>query len=233
MERFTTLFIASLCAAPLFYFLFSAAVVGLSDPSGPDARLGVAYLATWGGFLAAFTSFFLTWFLINRFLAGPYLHFIQLFDGLALIGWFVVYMIWSDDQPYRLNYPDHRAVLAVEVRMTKPYLNGQSIDSILEFQYIGQDFDTQHPDPIREEGNFVILPWETTPFEVNKWKMRVFVRNKPVDFMLNLPRRPLESTNWSSWEAPRVEQQQEPLPDGVLQNMTLRYCFRLEPYGAP
>ncbi|GAB3960319.1 hypothetical protein GCM10028805_57710 [Spirosoma harenae] len=233
MERFLTLFVASLCAAPLIYFLFSQTVVALnSHPSGPDDRLGVAYLATWGGFLAAFVGFFLVWFLAQRFLVEHYLRYLQIFDGAALIGWVVVYLIWSNDQPYTLNYPYARPVLDVEMRLTKSYLNGAAIDSLVEFQYIGQDFKSLEPMHVRQEGNWMILPWGTTPFDVNKWQMRVFVRNHTVDFLLKLPKRPQESTAWSDWVSPVPEQQQEPLPDTLTQNMGLRYRFRLVPHGS-
>ncbi|GAB3320737.1 hypothetical protein GCM10027299_14270 [Larkinella ripae] len=231
MERFVTLFVASLCAAPLFFFLFSGIVFSMNKGLSGDSGLGAAYLGTWGGFLAAFAGFFLVWFLAQRFLADHYLRSLQVFDGVALIGWIVAYFIWSDDQPYVLNYSDQRAVLEVEVRLTKPFLNGQAIDSTVSFQFIGQDFESRQSVQTREEGNAVILPWETTPYEINGWRMRVFVRNQPVDFRLDLPKRPLESTDWSGWSPPDVGQQREPLPNGVLASMALRYRFRLEPYG--
>ncbi|GAB3914753.1 hypothetical protein GCM10028803_60650 [Larkinella knui] len=227
-----TLLVASLCAAPLFYFLFAEITIALnSNPSGPDARLGVAYLATWGGFLAAFTGFFLIWFLARYFLVEQYLRYLQIFDGIALVGWIALYLGWSDKQEYSLNYPDHRAVVEVEVRSTRSFLNGAAIDSILIPQFYGQDLSNPHPDRIREEGDFVILPWETTPISLKRWEMFVFVRNERVRFPLDLPKRPQASTDWSGWMAPSGDQD-GPLPEGVRQNITLRYRFRLVPYGS-
>jgi hypothetical protein len=84
MERFLTLFIASLCAVPLFYFLFAEATIALNSQAvGPNTRLGVAYLATWGGFLAAFAGFFVVWFLARFFLIENYMRYLQIFDGTA------------------------------------------------------------------------------------------------------------------------------------------------------
>ncbi|KAA9355289.1 hypothetical protein [Larkinella humicola] len=233
MERFFTLFVASLCAAPLFYFLFSEVTVALnSQATGPDARLGVAYLATWGGFLAAFVGFFVVWFLARYCLVETYLRYLQVFDGIALIGWFVFYLNWSDQQEYRLDYPNHRAVLEVEMRAAQSFLKGEPIDKVLIPQFIGQDLDMSHVDRIRKEGNFVILPWETTPISLKKWQMRVFVHTTPVDFPLDLPRRPQASTDWSAWLIPS-DKQEDPLPDGALEHTALRYRFRLIPHGSP
>ncbi|WP_421828875.1 hypothetical protein [Larkinella sp.] len=233
MERFFTLFVASLCAAPLFYFLFFEVTVALnSHATGPDARLGVAYLATWGGFLAAFIGFFVVWFLARYFLVENYIRHLQIFDGIALIIWFILYLNWSDQQEYRLEYADHRAVVEVEMRATQSFLKGAAIDSVLIPQFIGQDLDNPHPDRIRQEGNFVILPWETTPISLKKWHMRVFVHNTPVDFPLDLPKRPQASTDWSAWLTPAAKQE-DPLPDGALEHIALRYRFRLIPHGSP
>ncbi|RRB04760.1 hypothetical protein [Larkinella rosea] len=232
MERFISLLVASVCTAPLFYFLVSGLVFVSNKGLTGDSGLAVAYLGTWGGFLAAFAGFFVVWFLARYFLVENYLRYIQIYDGMALVAWLVLYLSWTSDQPYTLDYSDRRAVLSVEARLTKSFLKGAAIDSLIEFQYIGQDLDEPHPDRIREEGEFVILPWDTTPLEANKWEVRVFVRNKPVDFMLNIPRRPQQSTDWSGWTAPAPGQQDELLPADVQQNFTIRYRFRLIPYGA-
>ncbi|GAB3931076.1 hypothetical protein [Larkinella terrae] len=231
MERFATLLVASICTAPLFFFLVSGLVFASNRGLNGDSGLAAAYLGTWGGFLAAFVGFFVVWFLARYYLAENYLRYLQIYDGVALVGWFVLYLNWTSDQPYSLDYSDRRAVLSIEARLPKSFLNGAKIDSLIEFQYIGQDMDEPHPDQIREEGDFVILPWDTTPLDANKWKMRIFVYNKPVDFILNIPRHPQQSTEWSVWTAPVPEQQDGPLPDGVQQNLTIRYRFRLIPYG--
>ncbi|MFC5412106.1 hypothetical protein ACFPMF_22465 [Larkinella bovis] len=233
MERFLTLLIASLCAAPLYFFLFSGIVFSMNKGLSGDSGMAVAYFGTWGGFLAAFVGFWLTWLLAQRLLADHFLRYLQLFDGVALIGWLVTYLIWSADEPYVLQYADHRAVLDVEARVPKAFLNGQAIDSALGFQFIGQDFESRLPMPVREEGGFVILPWQTTPYEINKWRMRVFVYNEPVDYQLDLPKHPQESTAWSGWITPSAGQQSEPLPARMAQNFTLRYRFRLVPHGSP
>jgi hypothetical protein len=231
MERFLTLLVASLCAAPLFYFLVSGIVFVSNKGASGDSGMAVAYLGVWGGFLAAFAGFFLVWFLARYFLVENYLRYLQIFDGVALVGWFVLYMSWSDKQDYRLEYPDRRAVVMVEVRSTRSFLNGKTIDSQLTPQLYGQNLDIKHPDQIREEGDFVILPWETTPISLKSWEVWLFVNNKRVSFPLDLPKRPSESTEWSGWMAPSATQE-EPLPAGVLQNVAIRYRFRLIPYGS-
>lgn len=232
MERFLTLLIASLCAAPLFYFATAKFIIALNqDASGPDARLGVAYLSTYLGFIAIPTGFFLVWFLASRFLLPQHLRFLQIADVIALVGWAIVYMNYQKTQPQRLEYSDHRPVLEVELRATKTMLAGRSLDSLIEMRfYGGTNFDTPHPELLREEDDSVILPWETVPYEVKEWGMVVFLHNKPILFRIDLPRRPTQSTDWSGWLKP-VSYQENPIPEEAQQGLTLRYRFRLVPHS--
>ena len=73
-----------------------------------------------------------------------------------------------------------------------------------------------------------MLPWETTPLAVSAWEVRVFLRDTPSVFRLGLPKRPAASTDWSEWIPPAaVEGYAAPA------GLSLRYRFRLIPYGAP
>lgn len=232
MERFFTLFIASLCAAPLFYFVTAKFIIVVNqDASGPDARLGVAYLSTWLGLAAIPAGFFLVWFLASRFLLPDYLRLLQVVDAVALVGWGFVWINYVNKQPQRLEYSGHRPVLEVELRATKAMFGGRSIDSLIEMRYYrGTNFDTTHPDRVREEGDAVILPWETVPYEVDEWGMVVFLQSQPVLFRLDLPRRPTQSTDWSDWVTP-VSYQENAVSEEARQGLTLRYRFRLVPHG--
>ncbi|GAB2559692.1 hypothetical protein [Spirosoma areae] len=232
MERFLTLLVASLCAAPLAYFATYWLIVAMNqDAHGPDARLGAAYLSVWGGFAAVPVGFFLVWFLASRFLLPEHLRLLQIIDVVGIVGWGIVYLNYSGKQPQRLAYADHRAVLEVELRATKAMLAGRSIDSLVSIRYyVGTNFDTPHPDRVREEGDAVILPWETVPYEVTEWGVVVFLKNQPVLFWLDLPRRPEKSTDWSGWGTP-VHYQDSAIPDEARQGLTLRYRFRLVPHG--
>lgn len=233
MERFLTLLIASLCAAPLFYFATAKFIVVLNqDASSPDDRLGVAYLSTYLGFIAIPVGFFIVWFLASRFLLPQHIRLLQIADVIALTGWGIIYGNYQNKQPQRLEYSDHRPVLEIELRATKTLLGGRSLDSLIEMRYYGgTDFmATSHPERIREEGDSVILPWETIPYEVKEWGMVVFLPNTAVLFRIDLPRRPTQSTDWSGWIKPG-SYQEKPIPEEAQQGLTLRYRFRLVPYG--
>lgn len=232
MERILTLLIASLTLAPLYYFATSGLIIVLNQSaSGPDDRLGVAYLSTFAGFAAAFVGLFITWFLASRFLLPHHLRLLQLIDAIALVGWFVVYLLYSNTQPQRLDYAEHTPVLDIEVRATRAILNGQPITSMIDMRfYDGTSFDTSHPELIRQEADAVVLPWETVPFEVDQWGVVVFLKNNPVLFPIDLPRRPTQSTEWSEWVRP-IAYQNDPVPPEAQQGLTLRYRFRLVPHG--
>jgi hypothetical protein len=232
MERVLSSLLASLVAAPLFYFATAWLVVTLNrDAQGPDAGLGVAYLSVFGGFIVALIGFFLVWFLTNRFLMPQHLRLVQLAAVAGLVGWGIVYMNFEKTQPQRLDYGDLRAVLEVELRATKAILGQGAIDSLTSMDFIGgTNFDQKHPDQIREDGDAMILPWETLVHRVGKWEMRVFLQHKPVLFQLDLPQRPEKSTDWSGWAAP-VQYQDVPIPDAARQGLTLRYRFRIKPYS--
>jgi hypothetical protein len=232
MERILTLFIASLCAAPLFYFATSWLVVIFNqDASGPDAKLGVAYFSTFGGLAMALAGFFLSWFLAGRFLLPQHLRLLQVVDALAVVGWVIVYVNYAGKQPLRLEYVDHRPVLEVELRATRALLGGRSLTSLIEMRYYGgTDFEIRLPQQLREEDDAVILPWATVTYEVKEWGMVVFLQTQPVLFRLDLPRRPTQSTDWSDWLKPG-QYQDYAVPEEARQGLMLRYRFRLVPHG--
>ncbi len=232
MERFITLLIASLALALLFGF-FTVWLLEIlnQDASGPDARLGAAYLSTFGGFAAALFGFFLVWFLTSRFLLPQHLRAVQIFDAMAVLCWVCVYMIVAADGQHKLTYEGQQPVLEVELRATKTMLAGKSIDSEATIMFVGgTDLDNPHPDLVRDEGDYIILPWETVPLKVSDWGVMVFLRNDPLLFNLDLPKHPKASTDWSGWVEP-VPFQKVPLPADAQQGLRLRYRFRLVPYG--
>ena len=232
VERIISSFLAGLCAAPLLYFVTAWLLKTLNDaPGGPDDRLAVAYLSTFGGFAAMLVGSVLIWFLTYRFLTPHHLRIVQIVDVVALIGWGIVYLNYADQQPQRLDYGDYRSVLEVELRVSKAMIGQRAIDSVLTMDFCGgTSLDYPHPDRIRQEDNALIFPWETQPIEVRQWEIRAFLENQPVFFPLDLPRRPPQSTEWSAWQSP-IQYQDYPLPQGTKDGLTLRYRFRLIPYG--
>jgi hypothetical protein len=108
-----------------------------------------------------------------------------------------------DNQPRKFDYADSRAVLDVKLRADPFLLQGRPVEDVAHIQFVGgEDFNLPHPEYVREEDSYVILPWETTLFSVQDWHVRVFLHDQIVSFKLNLPKRPESSVLWSDGLAP-------------------------------
>ncbi|GAB3998363.1 hypothetical protein GCM10028807_45850 [Spirosoma daeguense] len=223
MERYVTILVAGICAAPLGFFL--AGWSFLSDNRGnSDQTIANGYAGILLGIVGAIVSFAVTLYLTNNLIAKGYLRQIQLVDVLMIIGWGVALFIVFDNQPRLLNYVDHNPILEVDVRVKKSQLK-DSIDKAVEVMFSETSLTYYRTEQIRNEDNSVILPWFGYLYRVKDWQVRVYLHNQPADFQMNLPRRPTESTEWSGWIEP-MPNPAEKAPDGL----TIRYRFRLVPY---
>ncbi len=221
-----TLLVTSLCAASLLGTLV-AWLIWQQRGSGPDDTLGIAFGGLYLGIAAGLLGFFLSWFLVPRYLFPAYLRPVQIADGLVVLGWGIAGLMALSRQPQELNYDGHRPVLEVEVRADTTLLKGKAIQDAVEILYVGgQDFDYPTSAEVRKEGAFEVLPWATVPFEVKEWAVRVFLPDRPTWFSLALPKRPTQSTDWSGWIKP-TPREDNTTPDGI----TLRYRFRLVPFS--
>ncbi|SFD68438.1 hypothetical protein [Spirosoma endophyticum] len=232
MERFLTVLVASLCISPLGFMSGAYVVDWMTKDAGggSDDQMAYGYFMILAGLALGAISFFIVWYLAQRFLVADYLNYLQIADGIVLAGWLTVWLIHSAQQPQRLLFDGRWAALEVEVRTEKSLLVNDLISSAISMDYIGGANSGNFPKPeaIREEGKFVILPWATAPMFVNKWQVRVFLHNEPMLFTLDLPRNPTQSSDWSGWVAP-TQYQENVIPSDVQQKLTLRYRLRLVP----
>lgn len=92
----------------------------------------------------------------------------------------------------------------------------------------GSLLNTFHDDQVRDEGSFVILPWDTTPYRVKAWAIDVLLNGDAghATFSLGLPARPEVSTGWSDWLAPDNGAAMD-----VGSGLALRFRFRIVPNG--
>jgi hypothetical protein len=228
MERTLTLFAATLFTAPVICVLFAWLVVTIGAKPGSDATLDCTLLAILSGIAAAAAWIILLYRLAGQFITGPYLHYLQIANAILLCGWLVAAWMLLDDQPRKFEYSDRRAVLDVELRANASLLKGQPIEEVARIRFVGgEDFNLPHPEWVREEDSYVILPWETTLFSVQDWHVRVFLPGQTVSFKLNLPKCPESSVLWSDWFPPS-RYEDDAMPDGLM----LRYRFRLVPHGS-
>lgn len=232
MERFFTVLVASLCIAPLGFMLGAYIVDWMTKDAGggADDQIAYGYFIILAGLALGAISFFLAWYLSQRFLVHDYLNYLQVADGIAIVGWLTVWLLNSAQQPQRLLFDGRWAALEVEVRTVKSLLADDAISSAISMDYIGGANSGNFPKPeaVREENEFVVLPWATAPMYVDKWQVRVFLRNKPMLFTLDLPRNPTQSSDWSGWMAP-TQYQENVIPSDVQQKLSLRYRLRLVP----
>ena len=197
---------------------------------GSDSSIAYGYFGVLGGLALAGIGIGLSWYLYGRFMAPVSLRYVQIADGVLIVGWLVYWAMNSAQQPQRLLYEGKWAALEIEVKAAKPLLAGSDITSAISMDYIGGQNSGNFPrsEAVREEGEFVILPWATAPMYVDKWQMRVSLHSKSVLFPLDLPRLPTQSTDWSTWISP-VQYQEYVIPEDVRQKLTLRYRLRLVP----
>jgi hypothetical protein len=232
MERFLTLLVASLCISPLGFMLGAYVVDWMTKDAGggSDDQIAYGYFIILAGLALGAISFFLVWYVGQRFLVTNYLNYLQIADGIAIAGWLMVWLLNSAQQPQRLLFDGRWAALEVEVRTARSLLADDSISSAISMDYIGGANSGNFPKPeaVREENEFVVLPWATAPMYVDKWQVRVFLRNKPMLFTLDFPRNPTQSSDWSGWIAP-TQYQENVIPADVQQKLTLRYRLRLVP----
>ena len=224
MERFLTVLGAALCAAPLFFILairwiLPAIKRWLSIGTDLDFTVSISL-----GFGIAVACFILTAGLAWFFSGRGYLRPTQMVTGIMLAGWSLAWVVFAWNEPRKLDYQGKRAVLEAEVRVEKSLLTGKSLDEAVALSYTGGDFDFFHREEIREEGGFVILPWEITVHTVYKWAIWSTIAFNKSYFPLNLPYRPSKSTDWSDWVAP-TPRDGASTPDRIM----LRYRLLLLP----
>ncbi len=223
MERFLTAFILGLGVTPLFFVLTLLFIdsINRSDPSqGPtlsnSLALGVG-MAT-GGFMCLGG---LAWFLAEH----GYLRPVQTVTCLMLAGWSLAGAVFAWKEPRHLDYSEQQAVIEAEIRVQKSLLNNQPLTQAIIPSFLGGGFDHSDAGRIREEGDFLIMPWSTKVTVVYNWSIWLTLLNaQHLYFPMNLPYRPTQSTDWSAWAAASPHKNSV-TPTGI----TLRYRYRLVP----
>jgi hypothetical protein len=227
MERTVTLLATGLAIAPAFYLAgFVMAARMTRGSTGTDSGIAAGYTALVTGFLFAAVGFALVWMLASRYLSPGMYRPALIVDAILVVGWVVAWNRFMSPTP-AFEYPGHRAVLEVEVRAADTLLGDASAGGLAIDFVGGQDLSLAHPEAVRREDGVTVLPWETTPLRVDAWEVRVFVREAPSLFRLDLPKRPAASTEWSEWIAPAAAEGYATPP-----GLSLRYRFRLMPHGS-
>ena len=226
MERFLTAFVLGLCIAPLLFILTLILIDSLnrSDPSqNPTLSNGlvIAIGMALGGFVALGG---LAWY----WAAHGYLRPVQTVTGLLVAGWSIAGAVFAWKEPRPLDYTRQQAVIEAEIRVAKSLLGSQPLPQAVIPSFLGGNFDHTDVERIREEGDFLIMPWETNVTLVYNWTIWITLLNaQHLYFPLNLPYRPRQSTDWSAWCTPSPHKHSA-MPTGL----TLRYRFRLVPITA-
>lgn len=221
MERFLTAFVSALCAAPLL-FILTLQFIDNSNRLDPSQRpnlsdslllgVGVALI----GFVLIGGS---AWFLATN----GYLRPLQVGTALMVAGWSLTGAVFAWKEPRSLDYSKQRGVLEAEIRVAKSLLENQPLTRAVIPSFTGGSFEHSDVRRVRDEGDFMVIPWETTVTVVYNWSIWItLLQAKHVYFPMKLPYRPTQSTNWSAWETPSPHKHSI-TPTGI----TLRYRFRL------
>nr|WP_298687178.1 hypothetical protein [uncultured Dongia sp.] len=225
MGRGAVAVVTGLCTAPLFGVLaFWIADLAIGPGSGPDGSIANAYLVLLIAIVAGLFGGIVT-ALIAMFWLPPRLRPHALVGNAVLVFAMIVgWQVFIAD-PSPLEYDGARPSLEAEIRVPKAIGGAAAVSTIVLIDDLS---NTRHDDQIRAEGDFEILPWETTPYRVKEWAIQIIVQNHDLwtRFDLDLPTRPTESTDWSPWLIPSQKEGYE-----VPKDVTLRYRFRLIPYG--
>ena len=162
----------------------------------------------------------------QRFVPEQQVRYLLVADAVLLVIGIVVWRGMLAADPL-LEYDAGRGVLQVELRLPRAILGAEPIDAVASIDFAGgTDLSEPHPERVRDDGDAVVLPWETTPIRVRRWEIRVIVRGEPVLFTLPLPRKPASSADWSAWTRPSASQ-----GSTRLDGMTLRHRFLVIPFG--
>lgn len=216
--------ISGLCATPaLALFALAVADLVLGSGGGSDQAIAKSYLALLGALFAAVAGGTGVAIAASRLPARWRPHLLAI-DGVVIVGLIVAWAVFMAD-PAALEYADARPLLEAELRIPK---TAGGRDLVQAFVFTEGLLDTLHDDRIRDDGAFVILPWETTPYRVRSWVIEVLLHgvDSSAMFSLDLPTRPVASTEWSNW-LPTDSSDDATVPPGLA----LRFRFRLIPYG--
>ena len=228
MNRSLVFIATGLCAAPLLALAGLAIIEALmpSGGGGSDRTIARGYLGLVGGIVLAVVGFFALGWTAQRFVPEQLVGYLVIADVVLLVFGIMAWrnMLAGDAT---LEYAEGRGVLQIEVWIPRAILGAEPIDAVVSIDFAGgTDLSDPHPERVRDDGDAVILPWETTPMRVRAWEIRVFVRHEPVLFALPLPRVPAGSAKWSDWIPP--SESQDSTQSG---GMTLRYRFLVIPHG--
>jgi len=229
MNRSLAFIATGLCAAPLLALAGFAITSTLVGPGGggSDQTIAQGYAGLLGGIALAVLGFFVVWYVARRFVPAQHLRYLVAADVLLLVVGIARWHRLLAMDP-KLEYADGRAVLQVEVRIPQAILGGDPLDAVASIDFAGgQDLSEPHPERARQDGDAVILPWETTPIRVRAWHIRLIVRNQAALFELPLPPVPVSSPHWSDWIRPSAREGYTG-PEGVA----LRYRFLVRPHGS-
>ena len=217
-----------LCAAPLCAlagFTLTASFLS-SGGGGSDQTVAQGYVGLVGGTAVALVSSIAVGWVVRRTIPAQYLPYVLFADVVFLVVGIAAWRSFLAGDPV-LEYAEGRGVLQIELRIPRAVVGRESIDAVVAIDFAGgSDLSDPHPERVRDDGDAVILPWETTPVRVHAWEISVFVRGQPVLFVLPLPRVPTGSATWSDWI--RSSGKQTPTPPD---EMTLRYRFLVIPHG--
>ena len=202
MERMLTALAAGLWVAPLLALAVAFLYFRISPPTGgSDSTIAAGYmmllLSTIGG-IAGFAAAFLS---VRAFVLPQHLRTVQVVDAAASPGSSSgPSFAWSSSAKHPApTYERHQALLNVEVRVPKDMLPGGTAGDMAVFFANGDASERRLEDKVREEGEFIIQPYEMSVSKLHDWSTAVLIDNRRYFFPLKMPDNPQGNVPWSEW----------------------------------
>ena len=224
MERLLTALLFGFGIAPLFFVGTIKLIDWLNGASAPEHSISFStglFIGAGMVVLGFGLAGGLAWLASGR----GYLRPVQAITSLLVAGWGLFGAVFYWNEPRQLDYVGQQGWLDIEVRLAKVLIGGQALDYVLRPSFTGGNFGNVHQASLRDEGDFLVIPLETTVTVVYDWAIWItLLYDQRLYFPMNLPYRPRQSTAWSNWGVPKPHNGAT-TPTGVL----LRYRFRLVP----
>jgi hypothetical protein len=226
--------VAPLVGITVGYFISTDPFPRSPGLTGGERAVGVGIAAYLGGFGAGVVTFAITFMWARFYIPDDLLKVAQAVSAMAIAGlviWgAVAYLGIAQHAPP--EYAGQRATLDIEIRAPKSLLDGAPVTVLSAFLENGSVRATRYLDCARDEGDWLVLPYELDVFSLHDWTAKVYRTNKhnsemPYYFRLALPRSPKGAVPWSDWVAP------EPRDAWATDGVRIRYRWKLRPADAP
>lgn len=232
MERTLTAIAAGLWVGPLLALGAIYLYLTISPQTGgSDHDIANSMMTMLAGLLAGIAGFVAAWYIVRAYVPSGSLRYMQWADGVAIAAILVwAYAAWSQTVTYPPPYYEgSQGVLDVEIRAPMEMHDGNPADpDIVVFLGQGDARKIEHPEFVRRDGDYIIVPVEMEISRHRGWSVvAVHGQGGGISyrywFDLGMPDRPEGALPWSDWIKAVPKKEYE-----VTDKVTVRYRWVLK-----